>query len=97
MSDPVLPVDDRALDLYEEALKAGYTVDEDGTHHLVGADFSLPHLLDFFSGYDSTKSVLIGYDGGTPIYEHTEPIFSERDLIRALIVEVRRLRADQHV
>lgn len=89
-----LPLDDATLTLIEEALNAGYEVDENGTHRLVGAEFSLNQLLDFFSGYDANKAVDTGENiDGIPVFEYPDPVFSTHDLIRALVSEVRALRA----
>lgn len=89
---PPFPVDDFTLDQVEHSLSGAYEVTDDGEHRWVGSDFPLPRLLDFLSGYNEDRSVHIGYAGGTPIYEHLDPVYSERDLTRALIAEVRRLR-----
>lgn len=68
---------------------------------LIGADYSLGTLLDFLAGCTGRdpNEVLIqegtpGLDGwaGAEIVEDTRTHYSEHDLIRALIAEVRRLR-----
>jgi hypothetical protein len=92
-TSPDFPLDDFTLDQIEHALGASYRVDEDGTHHVVGADFTLPRLLEFLSGFDPERSVRVGYVGDVPLYEHPDPVYSERDLLAALVAEVRRLRA----
>lgn len=75
-----------------------YTVDDDGTHHLVGADYSVSKLLDFLSGYDPNKVEVLEeglFEGDPPrVTEYVGgPIYSRDCVIRALIAEVRRLRA----
>lgn len=70
---------------------------------LVGADFSLSRLLDFLAGctgrdpheelIHSGDPDLPDYAGAEVVYD-TRPHYSEHDLIRALIAEVRRLRAE---
>lgn len=89
------PVDDITLNAVEHAMSGAYEVDEDGTHHWVGSEYSLSMLLDFLSGYDAAKLELM--DGETewdtaPIYTYPEALYSHHDLIRALIAEVRHLR-----
>ena len=85
---PEIPLDDSALSAIEHALGASLTDD----HELVGADYSLHTLLDFWAGHDG-DGTLVGYHDGIPIYDCTDsPSFSERDLVRALVAEVRSLR-----
>lgn len=76
------PVDDATLGVLEHALGASYVVDED-EHEVVGADMTVPKLLDFLSGYDESKVVDGTYPG---------PVYTRDDVIRALIAEVRLLR-----
>lgn len=104
MSDlPPIPLDDEALDAIEHALGAVYTFDDheqsfgllDSEPILTGADYTLDQLLDFWSGFDRSKGVLTGYAGDAPIYTFDQPTYSERDLIRDLIAEVRRLRKER--
>lgn len=93
---PDFPLSDFVLDQLEHALNTSYGEDEE----LVGGEFTLDQLLDFYSGFDESKMYLVeeradipslglegvevwGYDGKT---------YSERDVIRALINEVRALR-----
>jgi hypothetical protein len=104
MSDetPILPplsLDDTMLDQIEHALGTCYK--EFGSPELVGGDFTLSQLLDFYSGYDDSKSVLIGHGdpvglgiGDAPIYEYPDACYSQTDLIAALVAEVRKLRAE---
>lgn len=98
---PDFPVDDATLLAVEHAMGGAYTVDDDGTHHLVGADYNLAQLLDFMAGttgQDPNEEVidpgdpdLPGYAGARIVYD-TRIHYTEHDLIRALIAEVRRLR-----
>jgi hypothetical protein len=91
------PVDEIALNAIKHALGGAYTVDPDGTYHLVGADFSFQDILNFYSGYDSSKLQQMKDEDGYDIpdwFEYPDPIFSCTDVIRALIAEVERLRND---
>lgn len=90
---PPFPVTDDVLDQVEHALAAVYEVDDEGTHTVVGADFTLSKLLDFYSGVDESDGQVIGDVHGIPIIEHEKPVYSEHDVIAALITEIRRLRA----
>ena len=74
---PPFPLDDLTLDLLAEAIQ---TTPDDGTD-----GFTLPCLLDFLSGYDPTKGT---WDGADDVWES----YSDKDVIRALIHEIRRLR-----
>jgi hypothetical protein len=89
------PTDETALDQIKHALGGAFTVDEDGTHHLQGADFTLNQLMEFYSGYDPEDSYQDGYIGDVPLFIHTEPMYHYHDVIRALIDEIERLRAEQ--
>jgi hypothetical protein len=89
---PPIPIDDAALDSIEHALAAVYTVDDEGEHHIHGAEYNLPQLLDFWSGFNHDAGVLTGYAGDVPIYTFDQATYTERDLIRALVTEVRHLR-----
>ena len=98
---PQVPVDDMALDAIEHALGGAYRVDEDGTRHLVGAEYTLTSLLDLWAGIDPKEQGTL-VDPGDPgglgitaaaVYEMPGTYLTERDVIRALIAEVRRLRA----
>ena len=83
MALPPFPIDDEVLNLLEDSMKAVYEVDADGTHHVVGADFTVNQLLDFYSGYDPDAVVNEEYYG---------PLYHIHDVVKALIEEVRRLR-----
>lgn len=101
MKLPPLSLDDAMLDNVEAALKTCYGgKDEDGNQTLVGGDFTLHQLLDFYSGYDKSKLIFTGLGDpmglglqDAPIYEYPDPMYHPNDLIRALITEVRKLRA----
>lgn len=100
---PPCPVDDFILDQIDHALGGAIGFDDDGARQLVGADFSLSQLLDFLSGVDDTKAVLVeaahpdpliaNSIEGAAIYESPGRRYSEHDLIAALVTEIRRLRA----
>lgn len=107
---PPFPVDDFTLDQVEHALGTclGDRDPVTGVHELVGGEFTMPRLLDFLSGYDPSRSVLLsgdpdapdgdgpfGLSPDTPIYEYPGQIYSRDSVIRALIAEVRRLRGDE--
>lgn len=80
------PVDDETLDLIDQALDPSVT-----------GQSSLGSLLDLLSGYDPSKLVPVLDDEGVPIpdiEEYPDPLYHPHDVIRALMVEVRRLRAD---
>lgn len=92
------PVDDVTLAALEHAMGGAFTVDEDGTHHLVGADYSVCQLLDFLAGIDRNNDTLLELlsepdDYGSPIYYDPRPHYHHSDVIRSLIAGVRRLRA----
>lgn len=105
---PPFPVDDFTLDQLEHALGTCLgDMGEDGNHELVGGEFTMSKFLQFMSGYDDERQTLIGYtdtlpgtdipiDGAVPIYEHWDEAYTEHCVIRALIAEVRRLRAQQN-
>ncbi len=94
---PAFPVDDVTLALVEHAMGARLIFDgtEDGPK-VVGADMSMPALLDFLSGYDPAKVVPLVLEDGHEVDGWTEyvggPIYGRDDIIAALIAEVRRLR-----
>lgn len=86
-----VPLDDAGLSALEHALGAVTEVAENGDRTIHGADYTLPQLLNFWSGYNPDDGVQVGYIGDIPLYHHTKPCLSEIDLIRALVAEVRRL------
>lgn len=85
---PSFPVDDQTLDLILDALKVSFVFAEDGTLDLVGGEFTLSSLLEFYSGYGETNLV----DEGDGNYLYLEPLYTETDIIRSLIDEIKRLR-----
>lgn len=87
-----VPLDDAGLSALEHALGAVTEVAENGDRTTLGADYTLPQLLNFWSGYDPDDGVHVGYINEIPLYHHGKPCLSEIDLIRALVAEVRRLR-----
>ena len=93
MSLPEFPVSDDVLDSIEHALQGAYEVTPEGEHRLVGADFSLSQLLEFYSGYSPEK---LQPTDDPQVFVYPEPVYTERDVIRSLIKEVRRLRHDVH-
>jgi hypothetical protein len=90
---PSFPVDDFTLRQVEHALDATYTVELDGTHVQVGADFSLSQLLDFLSGYDPVR---LEPTDDPNVFVYSGAVYHPNDVIRALIAEVRRLRKREH-
>lgn len=97
MPDPVIPVDDEALNAIEHTF-GGALVGELDDIELVGADYSLPQLLDFWAGYEESQEPPIGWatwqGRDVEVYDETNspPTFRRDDLIQALITEIRRLR-----
>lgn len=95
MTLPPFPTDETTLDLILESFQGAYAVDLDGTHHWTGSDFSFHRLLDFYAGYDPNKLVPFeGEDMHTrdDILEYKGDLYGERDVVKALIAEIRRLR-----
>ena len=96
---PQFPVDDFTLDQLEHALNTcvdSMTLpfqDSDEPRKLVGGEFTLSMFLDFMSGHDPQRATLVGYADDVPIYEGWDQRYSEHDVIRALVLEIRRLRA----
>ena len=94
------PIDDVTLGLLDHALGACLTwegvADRDDGPRVVGADMSVSRLLDFLSGYDGSKLTPLVDEDGYEVPDHfdyPDPLWHEHDVIRALIAEVRRLRA----
>lgn len=96
-----IPVDDFALDAIEASLsyylERDYSEDADPSFPFkgAGAPYSLSTLLDFYSGVSEDDNVFEGYIRDIPLYYNDTPHFTERDVIQALIDEVRRLRHEQ--
>lgn len=84
-----LPVDDVTLEAVEHALGSMLTLDDDGQPVRVGADYSLPDLLDFLAGHDASD----GYEDPDGIWVCHQPTYHPNQLIGALVAEVRRLRS----
>ncbi len=83
--DP-FPVDDETLALIDRALDASVT-----------GRTSMSALLGMLSGYDPQKQRPALDDAGREvpdIVEYPDPIYHEHDVVRALMAEVRRLRAN---
>lgn len=78
------PVDETTLSMLEVAMESYFTCDEDGNHELHG-EFQMDTLLEFLSGPSNYT-----YEDDLTI--RLEPRYSEHDVIRALIDEVRSLR-----
>lgn len=97
---PEFPTNDAMLDRLEHALGTCWTyADKDERIH-VGGDYTVPELLDFLSGYDPSLAVPLGEHPGlfgddVEWTEYPFPTYSEHDVIRALVAEVRRLRAEE--
>jgi hypothetical protein len=109
VSLPPFPVDDATLLAVEHALGGALTYDrpadadpDDDGPWLTGADYSLATLLDFLAGAqgrDPNAVVLVEGNptlpgwAGAEVIEDTRLHYSDHDVIRALIAEVRRLRS----
>lgn len=87
--DVFVPVDDEALYLLEEALDYRFVGEDENGDPVGSGEFSLYQLLEFWSGYDPAMLESVGSD----VSEYHGPILGTSDVIRALITEVRRLRA----
>jgi hypothetical protein len=93
---PPFPVDDDMLDRLEHALNTTVDpqhLDERGRWLRVGGEYTLSELLDFYSGYDKSKLIPVGPADLTDTFEYPDPIYHPSDVIRALVAEVRKLRA----
>ncbi len=89
------PVDDATLGALEHALGATFVAETEDGPVLGGADMSVESLLDFLSGPTTVTPALNVYDQLLPdVYELAGERFSRDCVIRALLAEVRRLRAD---
>lgn len=89
------PVDDITLGLLDHALNAA----RDDNGNVVGADMTVPQILEFLSPAKDEQEIARRTDladaTGSDIVDLTDLgwTYSEKDVIRALIAEVRRLRA----
>jgi hypothetical protein len=97
---PPVPLDDVALAQLEHALGTSLTFQApDGTELdepiPYGGEYTLPTLLDFWAGVREDPDGVVRQVGeatGIPVFYDPRPHYSERDVIRALVTEVRRLR-----
>jgi len=91
-----VPVDDSALDLLEESLDYHFVGQDENGDPIGSGEFSLYQLLEFWSGYDPANEIQESYtDGGLRItYYAGGPLLTHKDVILALINEIRRLRND---
>lgn len=90
-----VPVDDESLNLLETALDYHFTSEKDeyGEYKASG-EFSMYQLLDFWSGRDPALDEAEETDGGSVGTTYRGgPLLNHKDVIKALIAEVRRLRA----
>ena len=84
---PPFPVDESTLDLIEEAM----TVPQKE-----GDRYSLWPLLDMYSRMAGSDPEAIQEEIGDDIVVMRDPIYTEWDVIEALVAEVRRLRPEVH-
>lgn len=97
---PPFPVDDETLNVIRDSLDRVITGwDDDNNPICTGSPFSLDAVLNLLSGYDPALTVQMVNEYDQPIpdwYEYTGPgIYHTHDVIRALIDEIRRLRASE--
>ena len=92
---PPFPVDDATLSAVEHALDGAWSVDGEGTHTLVGADFTLDRVLSFAAGIDRSEDAEHLTQIASDVFVDDRIHYHPNDVIRALIVEVRRLRTTQ--
>ena len=83
------PTDETTLSMLEVAMKSYFTCDEEGNHELHG-EFQMATLLEFLSGTSNYSNI----DGDKRFVFRHEPMYSEHDVIQALIDEIRRLREE---
>ncbi|MGD9752395.1 MAG: hypothetical protein AB7W59_15510 [Acidimicrobiia bacterium] len=104
---PPFPTDDATLAAVEHALggvltyepECGYGPPLDEPRR-IGADYSLQQVLDFAGGtIGDPDGVVVQIDdiNGLPAFLDERPHYTERDVIAALITEVRRLRDEEQV
>ena len=87
-----VPVDDVSLGLLETALEWRIvSVDEEG-NPVGSGEFSLNRLLNLWSGYDPALEEVDEDNPHITVYRGG-PVLSSKDVMLALIAEVRRLRA----
>jgi hypothetical protein len=93
VSLPPFPVDDATLDLLEAAMDPWNHGDPDAETASV---WPLLDMVSQLGGSDPTAAERVvddGSDGGPTVVVMRDPTYHENDVIRALIAEVRRLRA----
>lgn len=102
---PEFPTDEITLGMVEHALGYCLTFEGENGEHLdeprgVGAEFSLSSLLDFLSGTTTDPLGVVqhlgvqdSFMGPVEMTVDDRPHYTERDVIMALISEVRFLRA----
>lgn len=87
---PPFPINDETIAAIRHALDTAKGHDADGNLINVGGDFTLPQLLDFYSGSDDSRGTYVG-DGElipgirAPIYEMWDQYYTTNDVIRALL------------
>lgn len=89
MNEIEVPVDDNALNLLESALDYHFNGEDENGDPIGVGEFSLYQLLEFWSGYD--EALLEPEDFGGSVYRGG-PVLGTKDVIQALIAEIRRLR-----
>lgn len=90
---PPFPVDDATLDLLEAAMNPWEHGDPEATQSSV---WPLLEMMSQLAGSDPQaveEVVDDGSDGGARIVVMRDPVYTDRDVIEALIAEVRRLRS----
>jgi hypothetical protein len=99
---PPFPVDDATLLAVQHALNACTSFDENGTRETVGAEYTLPELLDFLSNtsgpdpdgrlIDAGDARVFGFEGAE-VWLDTRTRYSDYDVIASLVAEILRLRS----
>lgn len=92
MNLPPFPTDDVTLALPDHACRGAISDEGD----VVGADMTMPQLLDFLSGPSEVDVIRTEdcYDMPPTIEVRREPAYSETDVIRALIAHIRTLQKE---
>lgn len=85
----VVPVDDGALNVLEDALNTYIVGHDDNGDPVTSGPYGIYELLEFWSGFDPDKVVL--QDDGSYLYTGG-PLLTQKDVMIALIAEIRRLR-----
>jgi hypothetical protein len=89
---PSFPVDEATLAAVEHALQGSWTVDKDGNHTLVGAEFTLQRVLDLAAGINRNDDFEHLHPVSDRVYVDDRVQYTPNDIISALITETRRLR-----